>query len=702
MGETNADIRIRQQTLYAKEKGKTIKPLCLNQNQKDAVRRITLGIQEVDEVVRAAAVEDVIHTLENGHPLNRIIADEHGETMGYIACEDSNPHEAYLKYLGTDYHAGRNLLREIPAFLDYATHQGYTKLSFHGWNPRLNRILERYGFEQTRTDGMADHRIGYYERTLRQKPYEKTIGHRQHSLEEEINKANTEYQHTMDTFSPEVRLKKEQYVSTSFQAVSRRLTDQKKIAYGELEQAILRLKLARHFQTEDTCDVNTLSDAIIESPRFLQTDKGSLHRLFEIHQQKTAMKIAEARKQRAQIGHSETFNPFENLLTTTSGKYYIARLLNMSHLEKESEYMRHCVGTSDSYINKIRRGEIEILSFRTIPRMNPTTHKLEGDSPVITIEYNLKTKVIEQMKKQDDELLSPNDPYFNDVIDALKQLRLTRTDTEELRDFFKISSSETDKIKVADYCVLTEHGVVPFRRFNPDEGIFVLKTGDMKITPEMAHEDSAKIIQIIEGITVKPDEIAQKPTEITGNTKIYIGKLFPNFFQLVPDNVKHIYTSFPEGKIKKEQLVIGGKPKAVLEKAVTTGDFHASDWALSMIRNNDFTTLPKPEDITTVSLKVGDFGFTDSPTTDQIFERAKTYGLELCPAEAGIYQRLKDTHQPLYEWYYMAMKQITDSDGRPRVFELAHHAGGFWLLGLWARPGDRWALDDGFVFRLRK
>ena len=117
-----------------------------------------------------------------------------------------------------------------------------------------------------------------------------------------------------------------------------------------------------------------------------------------MHQEKTLIKIAEIRKKRAEVKGGEAFNPYENLFTTQSGNYYIARLLNMPHLEEESEYMDNCVGTSDSYVNRIKRGEIEILSFRNVPKVNPKTGKLEGDVPIITIEYDLKTKEIRQMK----------------------------------------------------------------------------------------------------------------------------------------------------------------------------------------------------------------------------------------------------------------------------------------------------------------
>lgn len=52
-------------TLYVPEE--SAKKLSLSQDQKDAIGKITLGIEEVDMSVRARAIPDIIDTLENGH-----------------------------------------------------------------------------------------------------------------------------------------------------------------------------------------------------------------------------------------------------------------------------------------------------------------------------------------------------------------------------------------------------------------------------------------------------------------------------------------------------------------------------------------------------------------------------------------------------------------------------------------------------------
>lgn len=517
-----------------------------------------------------------------------------------------------------------------------------------------------------------------------------------------IEKMNKGYEETLATLSPNERQKKEQLIGNTFQSLSQKIAARGDFELTPERQAVLRLKLARHFQKTDDIDPSTLFDALAETPKFIDTDRGSLLRLMEVHQQKTLQRIAEARKRRAELGDKESFNPWENLFTTKSGNYYMARLLNMPHLETESAYMRHCVGTSDSYINQIKRGDIEILSFRNVPKINQRTQKLEGDTPIITIEYNLRTKTIEQMKKQDDEYLSPDDPYYKDVIDALKQLRTTQTDSGKLRDFVKIAPSELENIKVRDGYVLTENGEVSFRAFNPDSGIFAFKLGKMPIEARTSRQDASKIVRLVEGLNFQPEEIAITREQVTPRTKIFIGKPFPGFFKWLPDSIQHVYTSFPEGKVVRESVVAGGKTGKQYEQVLEQRGINISGWAKDMMGKPEFVTLRRSEKIDLVRLSVGGLGFTDNPTTDQLYQKAQELGLELCPPEVGPELRLKYQDQPLYERTYIGMKQIADSDGDPNVFELFRDEGGAWLDVGWTDPDSHWDLASQFVFRLRK
>lgn len=149
------------------------------------------------------------------------------------------------------------------------------------------------------------------------------------------------------------------------------------------------------------------------------------------------------------------------------------------------------------------------------------------------------------------------------------------------------------------------------------------------------------------------DQIAHVPSEINEDTKAYVGQLEPGIFE----------------KFSVREEFVAGK---------------------------------KSEQATLIHLTVADLGFKTSATIDQIYERAQALGLELCPADTGPQYRLQYRNQPLNEWVFVGMKQITDPDGNPNVFTLERRGDGLWLYYPWALPGRRWTPDYPFVFRLRK
>ena len=197
------------------------------------------------------------------------------------------------------------------------------------------------------------------------------------------------------------------------------------------------------------------------------------------------------------------------------------------------------------------------------------------------------------------------------------------------------------------------------------------------------------------------DQIAHVPSEITEDTKAYVGQLEPGIFQKLPKGLEHVYTSFPEKKIRRENIEIGGKSKEQLIAEMKAAGINISDYAKSMMENPDFVPGKNREDATLVRLTVADLGFTSSATTDQIYKRAEELGLELCPPDTGPNYRLKYKDQPLSEWVRIGMKQITASGGYPNVFYLERNDDGLWLDS-WATPDDTWYPGSEWCFRLRK
>ena len=193
------------------------------------------------------------------------------------------------------------------------------------------------------------------------------------------------------------------------------------------------------------------------------------------------------------------------------------------------------------------------------------------------------------------------------------------------------------------------------------------------------------------------EEIAWNKEDINTNTKAYIGELFPGIFQ---KNIKYIFTSFPEGKLQKYNIEIGGKNKDQMKTALKAKNINISSSADDMLESKDFVTSKKTENVDLVRLTVKNLGFSaGGATTDEIYQQAEKLGLELCPAEIGPQLRLQNSAS---EWIRIAMKQIAGRHGFPHVFYLDRGDGGLWLDGDGARPSDRWAGAYEFVFCLRK
>jgi hypothetical protein len=226
-------------------------------------------------------------------------------------------------------------------------------------------------------------------------------------------------------------------------------------------------------------------------------------------------------------------------------------------------------------------------------------------------------------------------------------------------------------------------------------------------------EEDPRIQEILEGRDKEEDmltifectkyQIANTPNEINEKTKVYVGQLEPGIFQKFPEDLEYIYTSFPERKIHRETIEIGGKTAEELIQELEESNMNISQRTESMLLNKEeFIHTENREEITLIRLTVRDLGFNTSATTDQIERRAKELGLELCPPDTGPNYRLQYKDQPLNEWVRVGMKPIHDSVDDPDVFDLGRIDDGLWLNGSWANPDDEGDPDDQFVFRFRK
>lgn len=284
------------------------------------------------------------------------------------------------------------------------------------------------------------------------------------------------------------------------------------------EIKILQLKLVRYYENNRELaplDISTLVDALVESPKFLQDDRGSIEKLLEIHEMKTLQKIAEIRRRRAEItaGNTNELNPYENLFETRSGEFYLARLLNMPHLEDESSYMSHCVGTSTSYINKIKRGDVEIFSFRD-------THTHE---PVVTIEYDTHSHRLLQVKKFNDQLPTLKDPYASDLLEAIERLGESTNDKGEQRI---VASKEVTHLKRLLALKEKRTRNEPFTR---DELLFLYEVNEPIQGFDIGREPMIDAIRALRARTediksmcdCSPEHLATNFTDLSATTEVF-------------------------------------------------------------------------------------------------------------------------------------------------------------------------------------
>lgn len=286
------------------------------------------------------------------------------------------------------------------------------------------------------------------------------------------------------------------------------------------------------------------------------------------------------------------------------------------------------------------------------------------------------------------------DPYIGDVLE--KRLK----DFGQEGERYKKKSSDMKRVTAIENSVKAG---VPLNR---DELKFLYEL-DSRIEG-FGREDDPRINELRKARNPKedapnvfdcrPDQIAYRQEDISENTKAFIGPLFSGIFNN-HSTLDHIYTSFPEGKIRFQNLTIGGKTSQELQDALADPNFKITDDARSHLSNNEFHTLKLPENITTVRLKARDLGFTGTPKIDQVYARAQQLGLELCPAETGPHMRLIHKDQPVGEWLNIGMKHLADY---PRVFSLGRLPNGLWLHYSWPMPSTDSHPEYEFIFALPK
>ena len=119
----------------------------------------------------------------------------------------------------------------------------------------------------------------------------------------------------------------------------------------------------------------------------------------------------------------------------------------------------------------------------------------------------------------------------------------------------------------------------------------------------------------------------------------------------------------------------------------------------AILKSREFSLSTNETEINLVIASVADLGFSDEGAAlPAIYARARTLGLELCPAEVGPLLRLRYLNQPVGEWLRIAMTPIVTNEGIAADFTVANGGTGPMLLGGEVRADSIMPAVIQFVF----
>lgn len=153
---------------------------------------------------------------------------------------------------------------------------------------------------------------------------------------------------------------------------------------------------------------------------------------------------------------------------------------------------------------------------------------------------------------------------------------------------------------------------------------------------------------------------------------------------------------------KTIKLGTGLKAAEDFRKALKDGGHRIGDWGNDILGKPAFKASETEIEVDLVVVSVEELGFKDGATRKDIYERALSYGLELCPNEVGPQLRLQYTNQPNGEWLLIAMEPISDSDGNLYVFYVVRDSNDSWLYANDGNLGSFWLDNYRWVFLRRK
>ena len=220
---------------------------------------------------------------------------------------------------------------------------------------------------------------------------------------------------------------------------------------------------------------------------------------------------------------------------------------------------------------------------------------------------------------------------------------------------------------------------------------------DPRIVELRAGRDELADAQIILDCTRA--EIATDGTEVSPETRVYMGAWSMEVYQKLPAKVEHMYRGNLSEKVFFRSIKLSTKTGQEYEWELRSQGVWIDsdvDYILSQLE-------PRKEAgaIKLVEFSVAELGFTGNTRYDAICARAKELGLELCPPETGPEVRLQYQDQKVDNWVRVATEPLSDRDGSLPLWSVYRSGDAPWLDASYGRPDREWYPGARFLFVAR-
>jgi len=118
----------------------------------------------------------------------------------------------------------------------------------------------------------------------------------------------------------------------------------------------------------------------------------------------------------------------------------------------------------------------------------------------------------------------------------------------------------------------------------------------------------------------------------------------------------------------------------------------------SMMTQFNFTVSTERKEVDLVIVTAAQIGFEGKASLRDLWAKAKTLGLQLCPAEVGPMLRFQYPKQPEGEWLRIAMQPLPDSNGDLRFFVVASGSSGPIFTSCYGGPEEFFSSKFQWVF----